>query len=426
MQALRSYWRPRSLGFAVVFWPVLLMIIVAVAAWLPLPIWARAATMAGGLGGMVTWSVLASVRFRRSANEIAQVLNQAVYGDVRVRVKYRGQDEMGQLSWAVNRVLRSWNDTLYNIMESTSQVAATIGEISAAAQQASQAVSEVARITQEVASRAERESETVEQIAETIKEMTIQMDNIAASASDMDTSARETSIASDSGQKAAQEASQRIQTIEESVLVLSQALDELGQDSLRIGEITEVITSIADQTNLLSLNAAIEAARAGDQGRGFAVVAEEVRKLAEQSAHSAESIGHLIRAIQAKTERSIDLMKKSREEVKLGVQAVQQTQAVFQSIAQSFQAIVERSQKVAEATAIMVDRSQSLRVAIKELAAGAHENSNGAQQVAASTEEQNASLEEISAAVSGLNSVANQLKGMFQVFKVSPPKSKDQ
>lgn len=416
----------RSLALAVVVWPVLLMMVVVVAAWTPLPVVAKAAIMAAAVGGIVAWGMLTSMRLARSAGDLVQVLNQAVYGDVRVRSQYRGQDEMGQLSWAVNRVLRSWNDTLYNIMEGTAQVAVTMEEISGAAQQASQAVSEVARITQEVAFRAEKETETVEQIAATVEEMTTRMDQIAASALEMDNSARQTSLDSASGEKAAQEVSERIQTIEQSVLVLSQALDGLGQDSFRVGEITEVITNLAEQTNLLSLNAAIEAARAGDQGRGFAVVAEEVRKLADQSARSAESIGRLIRAIQAKTEHSIELMGRSQEEVKLGVQAVQQTQAVFHSIAQSFQAMAERIQEVAEATAIMVDRSQGLQAAIKELADGARENSQSAQQVAASTEEQNASLEEISAAVSGLSSVAGQLKGMFQVFKVSPPKHKNQ
>lgn len=416
----------RSLALAVVVWPVLLMMVAVAAAWTPLPGVAKAAIMATAVGGIVAWGMRTALRLARSAGDLVQVLNQAVYGDVRVRAQYRGQDEMGQLSWAVNRVLRSWNDTLYNIMEGTAQVAVTMGEISGAAQQASQAVSEVARITQEVAFRAEKETETVEQIAATVEEMTSRMDQIAASALEMDNSARQTSLVSASGEKAAQEVSERIQTIEQSVLVLSQALDGLGQDSFRVGEITEVITNLADQTNLLSLNAAIEAARAGDQGRGFAVVAEEVRKLADQSARSAESIGQLIRAIQAKTEHSMELMKRSREEVKLGVQAVQQTQAVFHSIAQSFQAMAERIQEVAEATAIMVGHSQGLQAAIKELADGARENSQSAQQVAASTEEQNASLEEISAAVSGISGVAGQLKGMFQVFKVSPPKHKNQ
>ena len=195
---------------------------------------------------------------------------------------------------------------------------------------------------------------------------------------------------------------------------------QLAEKSDRIGQIVQTITGIAEQTNLLALNAAIEAARAGDEGRGFAVVAEEVRKLAEESQHAAQDIAQLIGAIQAETNRAVDVVEKGSELTLHGAKVVGQTREAFASIGTSVGDMTVRVEGIAAAAEQIAASADAMRDGISQLASVAEESSASTEQVSASTEQTSASAEQISASAQALATNAESLMQLVGGFTLAP------
>lgn len=254
----------------------------------------------------------------------------------------------------VNEIAGSLSSSVEATASSISQVAATAGEFADNTNQLSTSAQEIAGISREVTLKARRGGESVANIISQMKE------------------------------------------INEIVEGLNSALAALGKRSEEIGNIVRIITSVAGQTNLLALNAAIEAARAGEQGRGFAVVADEVRKLAEETAKAAGEIAGLIEAIQQETKDTMGSMAKAVREVHAGTEVVTASGEMFQDIVRSVEQMVVRIQEISAAT--------------EEMGAGSEE-------VAAATQEQAAAMQEINATVENLQSAAEELYAVLKRFR---------
>ena len=192
----------------------------------------------------------------------------------------------------------------------------------------------------------------------------------------------------------------------------------LGEKSRQIGQIVEAITNIAGQTNLLALNAAIEAARAGEQGRGFAVVADEVRKLAEQSEEAAKEIAQIIGAIQNETVQTVTAMDKSNKQVAQGVEVVASSGEAFNEI---YSSIKEMRKEVLAIVALM-ERQQKSSAEVERsfggIADSARMNAASSQQVAAASEEQSAAVHDIVQAVNNVAQMAESLQVSVNRFKL--------
>ncbi|WP_284199240.1 methyl-accepting chemotaxis protein [Alicyclobacillus sacchari] len=210
---------------------------------------------------------------------------------------------------------------------------------------------------------------------------------------------------------------EQMASIQQSVASLADVVQGLGERSAEIGAIVDVMTRIARQTHLLSLNAAIEAARAGESGRGFAVVADEVRKLAEQSADQATQIAGLIESIQSETNVVVASMAASTEEVAAGMDIVRSTERSFADIEASVHNVTDHISEVSGFMDRISSGTQQLQDGIKELTRVSSMTNAGMQTVAASTEEQLASMEEITASSTTLTQMAERLQSLVGTFR---------
>ncbi|MEY8742404.1 methyl-accepting chemotaxis protein [Bacillales bacterium AN1005] len=192
----------------------------------------------------------------------------------------------------------------------------------------------------------------------------------------------------------------------------------MNDRSHEIGHITNVITGISAQTNLLALNAAIEAARAGEHGKGFAVVADEVRKLAEESTNSTEQIANLIQLIQNETNVTLETMEKAAEEVQSGLNVVNVAGSSFEKIEQAVNGVVSQIEDISESLKKLSRGTNSVKDSIKNVSNVAQESSMITQNISAATEEQLASMEEITSSSLALAKLADDLQVIINQFKI--------
>jgi methyl-accepting chemotaxis protein len=412
-------------------------------------------------------------------SEMAEHAQAITHGNLTVTVVPK--DQLDLLGNSFQQMIQNLREMIEQITNSADNMSVASEQLAGAAKQSGEATNQIASTMQQVARGTAQQSESVNHTANSVDQMNRAIEGVAKGAQEQSNAAskaaeitaqisqaiqqvaqnaqnvtiqatKATNYAND-GSKTMEETIMGMQSIREKVGLSAQKVQEMGERSQQIGMIVETIEDIASQTNLLALNAAIEAARAGEHGKGFAVVADEVRKLAERSASATKEIANLVSGIRFTVSEAVTAMGDGSKEVDEGVKRVNLAGDALTSILMASQAVNQQAEEAAAAaqqmtasandlvaavdsvsavieentasTEEMAANSTEVRESIESIASVSEENSAAVEEVSASAEEMSAQVEEVNASAASLAEMAQWLKEIINQFKIKESSQAD-
>ncbi|GEN34650.1 methyl-accepting chemotaxis protein [Aneurinibacillus danicus] len=337
-------------------------------------------------------------------------------GDLRTQMNVKSRDEFGQLGHSFNQMNESLRNIVAHMNDTAEHLAASSEQLSASSDQTKSASGRIASIVHRVVAEYRSQEKRVAATSNTVKEMATAVQHIAVRAETVSDSAVRASQLSGEGKHAIETVSEKMSAIHGTVRQLDEKMEMLGERSREIGTIVAFINEISEQTNLLSLNAAIEAARAGDQGRGFAVVADEVRKLANQTGEASHRIEQEIHRIQREIEGMVNAMKQGASEVEGGIHTVTAAGESFLDIDRAVQEVTGQIQEISASTEQIAASTEEVVAAMNHIAKRTTENNQSLESISKATDEQLSSMEEIAASSHSLANLAEEMQQQLRRF----------
>jgi twitching motility protein PilJ len=322
---------------------------------------------------------------QRSVTEFLTIVSQIARGDLTLRGSVTS-DALGNVVDSVNYMLDNFTQVLRRVRDAANDVSSSANEILSA--------------SETMATGATQQDHEITNTSSAVEELTVSMKQVSNNAEASAEAARRALDAAEQGNRSVHDTLEGMQRIRFSVQATAKKIKSLGDRSLEISEIINVINDITEQTNLLALNAAIEAARAGEAGRGFAVVADEVRKLAEHSRTATKDIAALIKAIQAETNEAVVVMEEGTREVEVGARLADQAGKALEAISAVVRQSAELVQEISLASKQQVRGTEGVANAMQIISNITRQTSQGARQTARSMEQMVKMSEQLNEALS--------------------------
>lgn len=351
-------------------------------------------------------------------NSLVKISSQAGEGDLTQRLEINRNDEFGALGKAFNQMIENLGQLVKHASKSSEYIIASSEQLAVASEQSTQAATNISTSMTDVAQGITKESESIDEASAVIEQMSASIQEVAEAANSTANLTDKSANATRAGQQIMQNVISQMNCIEDTTGKTQTAVQKLAASSEKIGEIVGIISDIASQTNLLALNAAIEAARAGEHGRGFAVVADEVRKLAEQSQDAAKQITDLVNDNIADIESAVLNMNSGVNNVNIGKDLADEAGRSFEEITASVLDASNRINAISVTIGQMVSGTQNIVSSVEAINAISKNTAAQTQSVSAATEEQSASMEEIASSSQNLAAMAQELQNVINKFKI--------
>ncbi|OXM88354.1 methyl-accepting chemotaxis protein [Paenibacillus rigui] len=354
----------------------------------------------------------------RPLTEIKQLMTQASTGNMNVRGTYRSKDELGEMTLSFNKMVDSIRGLVVQVNDNSVTLSASAEQLTASAEQTVNASEVIVAATAELSFGLEEQVRSVTTATDAVTGMNEHIRRMDRQAADMLSCTAEAAESSQRGAESVQRVVDQMQEISGSTERTSLIIAALSGHSQKIGEIIGLINEVATQTNLLSLNAAIEAARAGASGRGFSVVADEIRKLAEQSSASSKQIGELVGLIRKGTMEAAQSMNAGTKSVQTGIALAESVHSAFALIDRSVMNVTQRVEEVSGAIREIKEGSEGIVKAMDTVSGVTQKGAAASQETSAASEEQLATMEDVTRSSKFLAELAEDMQNKLSSFKL--------